>query len=180
MIAKGSKLTNKRLPWLLSGLAVLVLVIVLLEWTNATHFFHHKNPGPTASSYTKGESGTDSQTSSGANQNGSDKTSGNIAELLKPSGQFVSNHKPGQNNSPMSEQSVCNTTPGALCEIRFEKGSVIKSLPARTTDAGGAAYWSWAPSDVGLTAGKWTVSAVATLNGKSLSSTDSLALEVTQ
>jgi hypothetical protein len=184
MFAKSSRLSNKRLWWLLLALAILLCIVVILEVTNVTHFFHHQNPNPTASSYTKGEPGSDSQTSAGNEQgesdSGSDKTTGSSTELLKPSGQFVSNHKPGQNGSPVSEQSVCNTTPGATCEIRFQKGSVIKSLPSHTADAGGAAYWTWTPDEVGLTAGNWTVTAVASLNGKSLSSADSLALEVAQ
>src|SRR6202011_3279223 len=42
------------------------------------------------------------------------------AKLVTPYGTFVSNHHPTLSGSPgPSEESVCNTTPGATCYIEF-------------------------------------------------------------
>jgi hypothetical protein len=56
---------------------------------------------------------------------------------------------------------------------------VTKSLGSKTTDGDGAAYWtSWKLQDVGLSEGSWSITATATLNGQSKSTTDSLSLQV--
>jgi hypothetical protein len=99
--------------------------------------------------------------------------------VTKPSGSFVSNHKPGQNGSPTEESSVCLTTPGASCTITFTMNNTTKSLPAQTADSSGTAYWaSWTPASVGLTAGSWKVSAVATWGTQSATTQDPVPLEV--
>lgn len=146
-------------------------------------------PKPASS---KGESGTTQTTDTsstsvapgGATTN-KDKTSpgstGSSATLKEPSGTFVSNHKPNLDGSPAPNtiSSVCITTPGAICNITFEKNGVTKSLGAKTTDGDGAAYWtSWKLQDVGLSEGSWSITATASLNGQSKNTSDSLSFVV--
>lgn len=99
--------------------------------------------------------------------------------VTKPFGAFVSNHKPGQNGSPFEEASTCSTTAGISCSITFTKNGITKSLPTKTADSAGTAYWSsWTPQSLGLTSGNWTVTAVATNGQQSESTTDSIPLQV--
>jgi hypothetical protein len=98
--------------------------------------------------------------------------------VTKPSGSFVSNHKPGQNGSPIEEESICITTPGASCVITFAMNGTTKSLQAVVADSTGTAYWFWTPASAGLTAGNWTVSAVATWGTQSATTQDPVPLEV--
>lgn len=105
-------------------------------------------------------------------------TAGVSALLIKPSGQFVSNHRPGNEGLSTSEESVCNTTSGAYCNIIFTRNGVTKDLGAKKTDANGTAYWSWDIKGSTLGPGSWQVKAVATLNGKTETSVDVMALEV--
>lgn len=101
-----------------------------------------------------------------------------------PSGTFVSNH--GISPSPpvtqvFEESSVCNTTSGATCYISFTNGDITKVLPTELTDSSGAAYWnSWTPSSVGLTAGNWTVKAIAASTTQTVTTQDSRQLEVSE
>lgn len=97
-----------------------------------------------------------------------------------PSGAFVSNHRPNLSGSPApsSEQSVCNTVPGASCYIQFTKDGLTKTLPTKVADASGSIIWAWDVKESGFVDGSWHISAVASLNGKSFSSTDSDYLEV--
>ena len=170
---------------------VAAIVVVILELTNVTHFFH-KRPQPiTASSYTKGQ-GTSTKVpstnttthsttpSSMANQPGDQKSNdgGTTGPApVAPSGDFVSAHTVSTSTSLTS---VCNTTPGANCEISFTSSDgTVKVLTEETTDRGGAAYWNnWTPSSIGITAGSWTIKAIATLNGQTAASTDARPLVV--
>jgi len=103
----------------------------------------------------------------------------NNIPAAKPYGSFVSNHKPGQNGSPLVETSVCNTSPQVPCTITFTKDGVTKSLPAQTTDNSGATIWdSWTLQSVGLTAGSWTISAVAGSGTQATTTQDPIALEI--
>lgn len=97
-----------------------------------------------------------------------------------PSGTFVSNHRPSLSGAAQqqSEQSVCNTSPGANCYITFTKGSIVKTLAAQTTDASGATYWSWNINDSGFSAGTWTVKALASLNGQTSTASDPIDLVI--
>lgn len=84
-------------------------------------------------------------------------------------------------NATPDEQmgSTCNTTPGATCQILFTNGTVSKSLPLKTTDSGGAAYWSWTPYGIGLTQGIWHIKAVATKDNQStVTNNDPLTLNI--
>lgn len=182
-------------------LLIIILIVLAggsvaaLELTNTTHLFHAAKPAahPTANSETKGEP---QQGSPAAGGSGSASTSANSSEnkspapsgaastvnLLAPSGDFVSNHHPNLSGSPAPNeiQSVCNSTAGASCQIIFTKDGVSKSLPAQTTDKGGATYWTWKLQDIGLTAGSWHIQAKATLGNQTKTADDAMNLEVSQ
>ncbi|HSW98361.1 MAG TPA: hypothetical protein VLF71_00835 [Candidatus Saccharimonadales bacterium] len=140
----------------------------------------------TASPNTKGEPAAgipapqEGGDKSGGSTGATSPAPGSTATLTAPQGNFVSNHHPnlGGTPAPNSEQSVCNTTPGAICEIIFTKDGVTKSLQPQTADSGGAAYWSWKLQDVGLTAGSWHVSAQSTLGSQNKTADDAITLEV--
>ena len=59
------------------------------------------------------------------------------------------------------------------------KGSDVKKLDSKTVDSSGSVVWDWDVKDAGMSQGKWKITAVATLNGKTASADDSLSLEVT-
>jgi hypothetical protein len=176
-----------RNKWLLIVFAAIV-ILTLLEFTNTTHLLHSKkavsgtipssSPINTSSSSAKPESGsTGSATPPAANnekQNQTPPVSTN-APLQAPYGTFVSNHHPDANTS---EESVCSSTPGASCVIKFTQGNVVKTLSAQAVDGTGTTYWSWNVKQAGLTSGSWTVAAIANLNGQTKSTQDSLALEI--
>jgi len=103
---------------------------------------------------------------------------GSSAILLAPYGNFVSNHNLG-NGRPTTEQSVCNTTPGASCYIKFTKSDgSVKTLAAQTTDNNGTTIWNWDVKDAGFSAGSWQITAVASLNGDVKTTTDPTPLEI--
>jgi hypothetical protein len=91
-----------------------------------------------------------------------------------PTGDFVSAHTVSS-SAPVS--SVCNSTPGASCTITFANGSTTKSLTAQTVGSNGSTSWNWTAGSL-LGSGTWTVTAVATLNGKTSSATDATNLTV--
>lgn len=186
----------KRPIIVISSLVLLVLVaVVSLEASGVTHFFHqpkssvgtsdaanskNKVATPVTTAPTtpgtidKTQSGTSTPVSAPDSEKRSPATS---TALLAPTGTFASAHKSVPINATLS--SVCNTTSGAQCRITFTMGGVTKSLDAQTADRVGAVYWnSWTPESIGLTAGQWQITAVATLNGQTATSTDSLALEI--
>jgi hypothetical protein len=173
------------------GPLLVILVLAALEFTNTTHILHkQKTSGITVSGnqLTKGEKADTSSANNGSWSDTSGSTpepgdaKGNSAPgstLIAPNGTFVSAHK----NVPISAalSSVCNTSAGAQCSIHFTSGSTSKVLAAQVTDRGGATYWnSWTPESIGLTAGTWKVTAIATLNGQSKSSDDVLDLVVVE
>lgn len=126
-----------------------------------------KQAGPTASS---GEGG-------GSSTPGSTGTSSGSLPLV-PYGSFVSNHAPGQNGSPTTEYSVCSTTPGATCYIKFSLGDISRQLSTQKVDDSGSTTWQWDIDGAGLSKGSWQITAVATLNGQSKSTTDHIPLKV--
>ena len=180
-----------RNPLLLLGGAIiaLALVVLILELTNTTHWFHQAkttypnpvephnksiNTGPTAPN--KQPQNTDTGSSS------SQPSQANTATNLQaPSGSFVSNHRPTPSGQPgPTEQSICITSPGATCVITLTSAGVVKALPAKTADASGTASWSWTIQDLGITGGSWTITAKSTLGSQTKSTTDPIALEVQQ
>jgi hypothetical protein len=169
-----------------------ILVLGVLELTNTTYFLHNKKvpqviPATTSETASSQEQKKDpSKVSSGNNsKNTSDKTpsstggtSGGDLNLIQPYGSLVSNHFPGQNGSDTKEQSVCNTTSGAICYIQFTHTSSgkITKLPEQTVNSNGTASWSWDAKT--LTPGKWQIEAFASLNGQAKSVTDSIGLDI--
>lgn len=101
---------------------------------------------------------------------------------LKPSGTFVSNHKPNLSGSPApnSMSSTCKTTPGAYCEIRFVNLNTTRSLPKKIADSSGNVYWSWTLQEINLYQGEWSIYAVANIGSNSVQENDSLNLDVGQ
>lgn len=98
-----------------------------------------------------------------------------------PLGNFVSNHHASLVGSPGPiENSTCETTPGAMCQIRFKSGNITKTLPVQKTNANGGTSWDWKLQDINLTAGTWQVTAIATNGDKSASATDALQLVIQQ
>lgn len=192
--SKGKRLRLGKIK-LLVGLLVVVIVIIGLFLIHQ-HKFSRKIIPSTQSKSTVSSSKSSSSSSSVKNsQLGSSSSSSSApttpdkstptlapassgAAPATPTGQFVSNHKPGANGSPTSEESVCSTTPGATCYIEFTMGSTVKKLNAETADANGSAYWNWDVGNAGFTSGSWQVTAVATDNGKSASANDATPLEV--
>jgi hypothetical protein len=106
----------------------------------------------------------------------------NNLSVSKPSGNFVSNHHPkiGENSSQNQMTSVCNTTPGANCNIEFTLGSTTKSLGPKVTDAQGFAYWSWNLEDLGFSEGTWEIKATASESNNIMTSIDSMGLVITK
>jgi hypothetical protein len=177
---------NKK--FFLGGLLLVVAVVAGLELAGVTHIFHKKPVLVVSGSSfnTKGE--PKNEKGSAGSNSGSTGTSsktgsgGSPAALIAPSGSFVSNHHPNLSGTPAPNamSSVCNTTPGASCQISFTKDGVTKSLGAQTADANGATYWNWKLQDIGLTEGTWGVQASATLNGQTKTASDAMDLVVAQ
>ncbi len=125
-------------------------------------------------------------TPSVSNSTSSDKSASTQAytsqSLVAPTGTFVSNHKPnlGGKPAPSTENSICNTVPGSSCVITFTKDGVSKSLVSKSADSTGSVSWDWDLKDIGITVGTWSIKAIATLNGASLSSSDPTDLVVSQ
>ncbi len=177
----------KKLSFVLPAVVIVIgLSLAALEATNTTGFFHNRNPGlvttpitpnRSAGPETKGEEPKAEKEPSAAPPETEPATN---ATLKDPLGTFVSNHHPNLDGSPNPDQiqSVCETTPGAICKIVFIKGSVTKQLPPQKTDGEGAAYWSWKLKDIGLTEGSWKVQAVAQLGNQEKTTDDALALEI--
>jgi hypothetical protein len=179
--------SKKRKLILLCGLAAVVVACIslaILEYTNTTYIFHDRpvthetqpnTPGRTANPNTKGEAASPNTDGTATDPDKGTANPGNV-NLLTPSGNFVSNHRPKDNRA--DQQAVCVTTPGASCEIIFTNGSTTRSLPAQTTDRGGATYWTWSPVSANLTAGSWKVQAKATLHDQTKTASDATNLEI--
>lgn len=176
---------------------VVALVVGALEITGVTHLFHKKYAAThtvTAGQATKGEptssanvpgssssgTGSDNNSTEPGDNKGSVNSGSSGAAPMTPSGNFVSNHHPNLSGSPAPslEQSVCNTTTGATCQITFTKDGITKSLDSTPTDRGGAAYWSWDIKSLGLSVGSWKVTATTTLNGQTATASDTQTLDV--
>lgn len=177
----------------ISRYLILVLLICLL--VGAGFLYHARyddstRPTPTTGSqYTKGiKLQSNSPVTSNSNLgNSSGKTpstqgvSGNSTptttqDLLAPEGTFANVYNATETQEMSS---TCNTTPGATCQIIFTNGNLTRYLPSKTTDSGGAAYWGWQPQTIGLTAGTWHITAMATLGSQTKStSNDPLMLNV--
>ncbi len=104
---------------------------------------------------------------------------GTSTYLITPSGNFVSNHNPNTSDPrQLTEVSVCNTTPGAYCNIQFINGGTTLSLNNSLVGSTGSVSWSWNINTIGLYQGSWTVKAVATLNGQTKTAVDQIPLTI--
>lgn len=181
----------------LSGLILLLLAVafIVLELTNTINVFRSQSvPAviPTHSPSSLKSSGSQSSSQAGSAGSSSSSTKSTLpsansssALLIAPYGDFVSNHNPGApdqsgNPTPTSETSVCETTPGASCYIRFTNSNgQTTQLPSQTTGSDGSTSWSWdVKKDANLTKGAWRITAVATLSGQTKSTSDSAELTV--
>jgi hypothetical protein len=185
------KIASSRMRLILMFLCTiaLALVIGILGW----HYILQPRSYPTqktsygtvtANPNVPGGSQTE-QTASGSD--GAKETSGGTASLSttvtpeQPTGQFVSNHMPSLSGQEQlrTETSSCTTTPGATCQIRFRRGSVVKSLPAKIAGSDGTALWnSWDIAAIGLTAGTWEITAVAANGLHAVTTRDPINLSV--
>lgn len=167
---------------------ILIICIILALLVGSTIYYAHKR-SPTVKTIIPSQTPTQPSTSNSltnsanqANSASSEKTIPTNAQsvLGVPTGTFVSNHQPSLSGSPSSkqEQSTCNTSPGATCDIEFSKNGITKALGAKTADSSGAVYWTWNIQDSGLTAGPWKITAKASLNGQTKTAEDSLELNI--
>lgn len=153
---------------------------------NSTKIYSQKsqttNNGSGQTSQNSSSGGTNLQSKSSTQSNSQSTTGTSTTAPASPFGNFVSNYSPNLSGSPSPNliQSTCNTTPGASCVISFSMNGVTKSLSPETTDSNGAASWTWHLQDLGLTVGYWNITATATLNGQSISTGDTLKLDVQQ
>lgn len=185
-------------------LIVAVATLIALELTGVTNFFgpkvaesstitkpskvkpsssNTKSPDTASSGDKNTNNGTSAPTDTGSSTTDTkDDGPQSTTALVAPYGDFVSNHHPGMNGAPTAESSVCITTPGAQCYIKFVSAAnpaIVKTLAAGTADVNGAVYWNnWDVKSAGFTSGTWHIIAVATLNGKTLTTQDTASLEV--
>jgi hypothetical protein len=170
--------SHPKLSWLVAFLFVAAGTVAALELTDTTYFFHEKPVPYTSSEYTKGEptASSNGQTPTPGSGDPTGKDSGSASRnLVEPSGNFVSSHHVSGSSNVAS---TCNTTPGARCAITFTRNGITKSLPSKTVDAGGAAYWDWQPEDIGLTVGTWQIKAVAKSGTQTKTASDALNITV--
>lgn len=204
---KTSSQGSAKVVYILISIVVLVVaVLVFLVATHRVSWFQnrvatsgtipavHENKNTsqsqTKSNHTSQQSSTNPTNGSGqssASQSSTSTTTSNVSAQKSPNsgpapivpyGDFVSNHNPSLSGNLSNEESVCNTTPGATCYIEFTQGGIIKKLPVETADSNGTVYWSWNVNTSGFTTGKWQITAVATMNGQSVSANDELDLNV--
>jgi len=190
------KISNKRTRWIVVVLIIILLaagIVVALHIRDIHKAQHTSNTIPTSKALKKSSAKSPSSksqaapTSPATAPSSTDNTklpsSSPVASTVldTPFGNFVSNHHPGQGGSPTSEESVCNTTPGATCDIQFTNGSgVTKDLGSESVNSNGAAYWSWNISGGTLAPGNWQITAVAKLNGQTKTASDTMDLVVSQ
>jgi cytoskeletal protein RodZ len=181
-----NKNRNKKL-WLYA-----LAALIIIGGVGAYIYFQRyakQEPVTTASPETKGPSteltqttSANSSTKGNAAEDPSADTPKNTNPPERPTGLFVSNHRPRLSSEDLANQinSVCSTTSGAMCTISFTKGDKTVSLVKQETDSGGSTYWTWKLQDYGITEGTWKIKATATLNGKTTTADDPIDLVVTQ
>jgi len=184
---------HKKTIFMVLAIIIVALCLFTLEQTNVTHFFHKKSAATLGGIPTTGGGSsyidkgsvqkpssdtptTNTNTHSSNTADSKDLENAGAATLLVPNGNFVSAHQVSA-STPLT--SVCNTTPGATCQIIFIQNGIQKSLPSQTVDAGGSTYWNtWSPQSLGMTSGTWTVKAIALLNGQKKTAQDAMNLEI--
>jgi cytoskeletal protein RodZ len=197
-LAKKSPSRRRLIEFMIIAIAAIIILLVALQLTHVIHLFDSaptKAVIPTTSVHSaanssgKAKSSTRTSTTStttapsgssstSSKEGPTSSTSTTSAPLVAPEGSFVSNHHPGQNGSPTTEVSVCNTTPGATCYIQFTNGSYTRTLASQIADSEGTVTWNWDVSNPAFPAGSWQITAIATLNGQTKTTSDSQTLEV--
>lgn len=193
MARKSKKFRFTRKLGLISAAAIVVIVAAGLGF-----WHYHDRPSQvvigvapaknTTPASANSQAGSDNSSTSSTKQTapaggygasgGKGSGSSGTAGPLTPSGNFISNHHPGQ-NSPTVETSVCNTTPGAICYIEFTQGNDTLKLQAGTADSNGSVYWNnWDINNYSFNKGQWSITAVATLNGQTATATDATPLTI--
>lgn len=168
-LSKGSRLRRRKLA-IVSLILILVVILALglHDRTDQTSGTTSANQTSSKTVASKGDQANQTAASTPSNSSSSEPPK-------TPYGSFVSSHSARFNDA---EASVCTTSVGAKCQILFSKDGISKILTEKTTDADGAAYWSWMPQDLGLTAGSWQITATASQNGKTASATDARNLVI--
>ena len=194
-MAKKKSFFKTRKNLLIIGATAGVLIVA-----SVVYYFHFSSgsssvsgtitsssPNPASNPSNQTDKNNSVNSDSSTPNNNSDKSqssnapsSGNQSTLSEaPTGTFVSNHNPRLSvPSSLQEQSACNTLAGAVCYIQFTKNGAVKSLDSKVADKNGAVIWNWDVKTAGLDQGEWTITATATLNGQSKTSTDGLKLIV--
>lgn len=188
-MARSKLIPQSKYIYALVVIGALLVVLATLEITNATHFFHKNNVATSGvisstnpynsntGTNNKTTASADTKESSAGNQNIS--SSGSTAVSLQaPYGTFVSNHLPGKNGTNTQEESVCSSTPGASCYMKFVQGSIVKTLKNQILDSSGTTYWLWDTKSAGLTSGSWQVFAIVNLNSQTKTSKDAQDLVI--
>jgi hypothetical protein len=172
---------------LLAAIAGVIIIIVLLELTNTTHFFHKQNVPPVIPTQSNSTNSANPASTINNGSNGksspaaSNEPDASAHTLVSPTGNFVSNHYPGQSGAPTTETSTCNTSPQASCYIKFTNvnSGDTTQLPTQVTDARGSTSWYWdTKNDAHLTSGQWKIIAVATLGDQTKTADDALKLTI--
>jgi hypothetical protein len=190
---------RSRKPLFLTGAVLLVACLVAGGFLGYHHYHTTKTTKalaaarsiyskPVANPHVPGGSVSSSQgsgitSSKGGGGSSITTTPSSSVQPTAPVGEFVSDHKPNLSGSPApnTETSTCTTTAGVQCQITFTSGSTTKSLPAQTTNAQGNTAWNnWTLQSIGLTAGTWKITAVATNGSQTASTTDVTDLTVSQ
>jgi hypothetical protein len=169
-------------------LTLLVLFLIVIAFGTFLYTKKSTNPTFTASTATKGPSTelpkntpvTQTNSNSDGDKEDRNDTSASQIPPEKPTGIFVSNHRPKLSGENLSNQinSVCTTTSGAACTIVLTKNGKSISLQKQETDNGGSTYWTWKLQDYGITEGTWKVEAAATLNGQTATTKDPIDMVV--
>lgn len=166
---------------------VVVTVTALCAVAAYVLFFRGPDVSTTPSTTAEEDQASVAQGQPAKNQNAatssqSDKATGSSGTAqgdgpVPPTGNFVSNHSPMPNDNL---ESLCVSTPGAVCDIRFSSGSTTISLGKKTIGSNGSVDWFWRPADIGITSGDWQIVASVTYNNKTVDQTDPLQLRVGQ
>lgn len=165
-------------------LYITVVIVALVAIGSGIEYYHRQktsqNTPTTITNNSSSPANTSPDKTPVTNTNsGSPMASSSPGELATPTGTFVSNHRPSLTNVDLAkEESVCNTTPGATCEIAFSKDGTQRSLGAKTVNTSGVTIWDWTPSSLNLTTGSWQIDVTVSLNGKTKSAVDATALMV--
>ena len=131
------------------------------DTTTQTHGNATKQYAPTSG----GGSSSSSTSSSGA----STTTSSSSGGLPAPAGQLLNKQTISLSSTdPKTDpnlESICQTLAQASCDIDLTGPSgQVKTVGAQSTGNNGTVIFDWNAQTVGLTAGKWTVQAVAVKN----------------